>query len=933
IAVLDTASASETTARIKSVARKTMIPEFKVSGVIHLTVLIDSISLKDLALFPDVLAIERVGKIRLLDERQDQIVAGAIAQQSVNNLTVSKPAAPGYLSFLQSAGISTDFDFTVDVADTGFDQGSDDPARMHPDFFNAAGVSRLAYLHDFTRDSHPSNPSILPAHDSIGHGTLTASIVGGFNNKSGDAFRDFLGFQYGLGVAPFARIGISKIFTDDGSFDASLAYIRDGYRIGARVSSNSWGVGCDVGECNRYDVYARAFDSFVRDADSEFPLNQEMTIVFAAGNDGDITNDGVGANSINSPGTAKNVITAGATKNFRATDSNGNSLKDSCNWPGSFADNALDILSISSGGFVRDGRTKPDIVAPGSHIVGAATQDSGSTGICGLGRDASFFPQGQQLYTWATGTSFATPAVAGGAALAFQWLKAARGFDPSPALVKALLLNSASYITGELANDNLPGIRQGWGLMNLERAFDQTERIIYDQDQSRTFTESGGAPFETTAVISDLSKELRVMLTWTDPPGNIATNAPYVNQLNLEVIAGGVVYNGNHFSGQYSTPGGQKDFLNNVQGVRLPPGTKGPFVVRVRPEIIAGDGVPGNSSPLDQDFALVVLNARETPLPVLTVEQAGDVSAGITVHHADGKIDASLIPGEVAKITVTIKNESHTTTASIQDSGLFLLVGTQGNGQFGASPFPTIGPGQTGANGSPFEISIPSQLRCGSVANLEVRLETTSGSFSLPVRVQVGRPTQPGGPEETLLFDDVDNRLVKWKMKAGFGPISGPANSGSMSFHTQDPDKEKNNSQLSQLFTKKGLNLPDNAGQIRLSFFHIFNFEPGYDGGVVELSTDEGGTWQDLGPMMLTGGYDGKVTAVSNNPLGSRFAFTAHGKPGVFNQVVVDLSNFAGKRIKLRFLGGFDEAAGVSDGYTGWFIDDIRITAVMYSCR
>jgi hypothetical protein len=52
----------------------------------------------------------------------------------------------------------------------------------------------------------------------------------------------------------------------------------------------------------------------------------------------------------------------------------------------------------------------------------------------------------------------------------------------------------------------------------------------------------------------------------------------------------------------------------------------------------------------------------------------------------------------------------------------------------------------------------------------------------------------------------------------------------------------------------------------------------------------------------------------------------------VFSQVVVDLSSFAGKRVKLRFLAGFDNAAGVLDGYTGWFIDDIQVTAVMYSC-
>jgi len=181
------------------------------------------------------------------------------------------------------------------------------------------------------------------------------------------------------------------------------------------------------------------------------------------------------------------------------------------------------------------------------------------------------------------------------------------------------------------------------------------------------------------------------------------------------------------------------------------------------------------------------------------------------------------------------------------------------------------------------------------------------------------------------VFDDVDNSTVKWKSKGGFGPVSGTAKSGTMSFHTQDAGKDRNESQQSQLFMKKGFVVPANAGQVRLSFFHIFNFEPGYDGGVLEISADDG-DYQDAGSLILVGGYDGKVTQTSNNPLGSRFAWTARGKPGVFSQVVVDLSDFAGKRVRLRFLAGFDDATGIADGYTGWFIDDIRVTAVMYSC-
>jgi hypothetical protein len=920
VEILDSAEADNSIEMVESIANKVLVREFRAAGAIHIKILAEANKLKEIAKAADVLAIERWSPMKLMDERADQIVAGALSFETVNNIQVSHPKEPGYLAFLNSLGFNSNFDFTVDVGDTGFDVGSADSAKIHPDFLDASGASRVSYLHDFTGDFHADHPTESATHDSLGHGTINASIVGGFNNKSGSAYTDALGFDYGLGIAPFARIGVSKIITDDGSLSENVSYpdfIAAAYREGARITNNSWG---DDSGSNVYAVDCQAFDALVRDADPLAPGNQSMVVVFAAGNNGD------GATpSISFPGTAKNVITVGASENFRTEDTDG------CGEGSSGADNGQDILRFSANGPVQDGRAKPDLVAPGSHIVGAASQDTlfDGGGVCGspgTGPSSRYFPAGQTLYTWSTGTSHSAPIVSGAAALAFQWLKTTLGQEPSAALVKAFMLNSTSYLNGAFGGDSLPGAHQGWGLLDIGRTFETTNRILYDESPSRTFTESGGAPFETTGVITDSSKEFRVMLVWTDPPGDPGTNAPYVNQLNLEVVVDGVVYSGNHFSGQYSTTGGQKDFLNNAQGVRLPAGTTGPFVIRVRPTVIAGDGVPGNDSPLDQDFALVVTNGQESAIPVLTVDSAGDVSAGVTVQHSNGTTDSSVIAGESAKIVVTVKNQSQIAGASIQAASLALAASQT------ASTFADIAAGQTGTNASPFQIQIPSNLRCGSVTTLQLQLDTNAGRFTLPVRVQVGRPTTAGGPPETLMFDDVDHSTVKWKMKGGFGPVSGTATSGTMSFHTQDSgDQQNKDSQLSQLFTKKGFLIPANAGQVRLSFFHIFNFEPGYDGGVLEISVD-GGDYQDAGSLMLLGGYDGKVTEASNNPLGSRFAWTARGRPGVFTQVVVDLSDFAGTRVRLRFLAGFDDATGIADGYTGWFIDDIRVTAVMYTC-
>jgi hypothetical protein len=936
IEMLDTADAASTVERIKSIARRVLMPEFEATGTIQLKVLAESFRLAEIAKIPDVLNIEPWTEVKTADERANQIVAGVLSEETVNSIKISRPTRPGYIPFLNSLGFNSNFDFAVDVSDTGFDKGTDDFRLMHPDFLDSAGASRIAYLHDFSNDSlfHQDNPDVLPNHDALGHGTINASIVGGFVNRTSGPVADSLGFQYGMGVAPFARIGVSKIFNDNGVLASNFdyrQYIMAAYRNGARVSNNSWGQ-CDTatGFCNLYTSDSRAFDTMVRDADPEEAGNQAMTIVFAAGNDGNNL-----PQAILNQAAAKNVITVGASESFRATDANGQELRDGCGAGGALADNASDVVSFSSKGPVQDGRAKPDLVAPGTHVVGAAPQDSfyAAKSVDDIAVCDTYFPAGQTLYTWSTGTSHSAPLVSGGAALAFQWLRSRRGHEPSPALVKAFILNSTSYVTGTLGGDNLPGASQGWGRLNLSRMFEQTDRVVYDESPSRTFTESGGSPFEITGVISDSSKEFRVMLVWTEPPGSSTTNATYVNQLNLEVVVGGVVYDANRFAGQYSVAGGQKDILNNVQGVRLPAGTVGPFVIRVRPTIIAGNAVPGFPTFQNQDFALVVTNGHEAPLPVLTLGSVEEITQGVAVTHANGATDSSLIPGERARVTVTLNNASETVPATITQAGLTIIANTGSNGQFGPSTFPVIGAGLSASNATPFEIQVPSDLRCGSAANLELQLEIAEGRIKLPLRLRVGRLASP--PTSQLLNVDVDSGRVKWKFKKGFSVSTITGSSGTRSYHAVDPGKEgdEDDDALATMTMKKKINIPANAGRVRLTFMHIFNFEPGFDGGVLEISTDNGATWEDLGSRITAGGYDGKVTEASSNPLGNRFAWTSRGRPGIFSPVVINLDDYAGKRVQFRFLAGFDVATGVRDGYAGWFIDDIRITTELFDCR
>jgi hypothetical protein len=119
------------------------------------------------------------------------------------------------------------------------------------------------------------------------------------------------------------------------------------------------------------------------------------------------------------------------------------------------------------------------------------------------------------------------------------------------------------------------------------------------------------------------------------------------------------------------------------------------------------------------------------------------------------------------------------------------------------------------------------------------------------------------------------------------------------------------------LTTQMPVQLPVASAAV-LSFSHHYQMEASWDGGVVELSSDSGSTWVDLGPYFITEGYDTRIKT-SENPLSGRFAFT--GISTNFKTSRIDLSFWEGKSILIRFRVGTDESISL----TGWYIDDIMI--------
>jgi uncharacterized repeat protein (TIGR01451 family) len=477
------------------------------------------------------------------------------------------------------------------------------------------------------------------------------------------------------------------------------------YSAGGRIQNNSWGddIADDGSNGGQYTGDSSTYDTAVRDAllvgdvgntntvPGPSPLNQEFIVVFAgasvlgdagvAGNNG-----GFGDIRITAPATAKNVITVTAAESVRLDGSGCAAAVDE--------DNSLSMWQGSAFGPTIDGRFKPEIVAPGTSIYAARSllagiidpvlgivpvvnQDpNGNFGTdfifssqvtnlyCAPPQDfTNFFPNvsqgfvqttgssvGGTFYDCSSGSSYAAPAVSGAIQLLWWYFQhrltnevGQALLQPSPAMAKAYLCNSARYlpITNPQTQvmDTLPSSEQGMGELDLLRMFDGVGRAIRDESSPRaidsplittnpaaqqTYFSQSGQSYELTGQIASNGLPFRVTLAWTDAPGSPAAAKELVNDLDLQVIIGGVSYKGNVFAQNVSVTGGAFDSANNIESVFLnpvgmlggiPAVTSGaPWQVIVRATDIAGNGVPNVGGPLNQDFSLVVYNVATNTL-------------------------------------------------------------------------------------------------------------------------------------------------------------------------------------------------------------------------------------------------------------------------------------------------------------------------------
>jgi serine protease AprX len=255
----------------------------------------------------------------------------------------------------------------VAVIDSGID-------GLHPDLqFGSAVVQNVKILAPNLFGLGPIVAENLPTSDTTsGHGTHVAGTIGGRGTASDGYYR---------GVAPDSKLigisagdAISILFALEG-FDYALAH-RTQYNI--RVISNSWGT---TGEFVATDPINVA---------SKQAHDAGVVVVFAAGN------EGPGNNTLNPYSVAPWVIGVAAGAKDGAT-----------------------LGDFSSRGIPGDSLYHPTITAPGVSIVSTRAPNS-ILPVLGAPDDLSINPAWIPYYTTMSGTSMATPHVAGVLALMLE---------------------------------------------------------------------------------------------------------------------------------------------------------------------------------------------------------------------------------------------------------------------------------------------------------------------------------------------------------------------------------------------------------------------------------------------------------------------------------------------------------------------------------
>jgi len=501
------------------------------------------------------------------------------ATQVMHTKYVWKASRNGLLQDLMGAGQM------AGLVDSGLDNKTTSPnVRDFYDYTGGTTTSRVVYNQNSAACGGGCTCTATDDSNNGGHGTHVAgSMVGnGYlslqqRGLTGHATAADPSFDYAFaaGQAPEARIAVVHTGASGGGLciSASTDWTTL-YNQGARATNNSWGTSTTTYGGNAYT------------ADQIMWTYQDYLLVMSA------SNAGPGADTVCQPGTAKNILTVGASGNHRSV------------WEGDSQTSSL-LTDFSSRGPITTGATgdtrfKPDIVATGADVLSTRTTAI-ANGIIGLWQNepGDGDSNGYLDYAWSGGTSMSSPEVTGAAIIVRDYFQDIQGLGtttpPSAALIKAALVNGAvdmgyGYETNTSTYPYGGRNMQGWGMANVEQSivpraprsffYDDFTNISSTVHKSTIGMDTAGDYVEYAVTVVDSSEPLKITTTWTDP--QTGSSAYAVNNLNLLVTSpGSTSYYGNNLTGSWSNTTASYDSKNNTEAVYIQNPATGTWTIRV----------------------------------------------------------------------------------------------------------------------------------------------------------------------------------------------------------------------------------------------------------------------------------------------------------------------------------------------------------------
>ena len=676
----------------------------------------------------------------------------------------------------------------------------------------------------------------------------------------------------------------NKIYLSNHSygFISGWNYVNNGTRVWEwnGLGTNSAAIEDDFG---RYHAYARDADSLA--------FNAPYYLIFrSSGNDGG-DNPSAGETVSLSPGGGSVVnydpsVHPPGDGNYRAGfETIGfNAVGKNVITVGSAADAVTNgvrdpskaILSyFSATGPTDDGRIKPDVVANGEGLYSSLNANNTSYGVY-------------------SGTSMATPNTTGSAALLIQQFGS---LFPGQAMRASTLKGLLIHTADDRGNVG-PDYKYGWGMVNVKTAADLI-RDQYDFPTKQRLTENQlttATVSRTQSFVWDGVSPIWATLCWADPAALAITvsdsrSSRLVNNLNLKIIAP----NGSEylpfvmpFVGNWTQASMNSQAItginntDNVEQVRIaaPPAT-GTYQV-----VVSFSGTLTNSS---QNYSLLLSGssaaAPPPPPPAPLALAAVSPNKGISGTTFFDLTGTGLRSDTAVKLTRTGQSDIIASAVQLIGSSLRCQVNL------------------TGAAAGAWDV---------------VATNPNSETSTLPAAFTV---------TSAIWSENFDGTVIGWTSQTSSGSPNSWAlvtnqyqTFGNSYFALGPASKSITN------LTTPAIPIPALATNLQLKFSHNWNLQNKKDGGKLELSVDNGGSWFDVestgsGATFVSNGYNSTISPITGNgpPTGAW-----SGNSNGFVETVVSLTDtakFAGKTFRARWRIATDNSTASS----GWYIDSIAL--------